>query len=266
MKDKKSTMNPVRSKTPPLGSSADHAFEAGQTSNGMNLPASKLPKIEEEAKGDFRGSLHWRVLRIMSELIEGWQFLADFDKTVTFFGSARFPEGNKWYEEARKLGAMLTKEGLAVVTGGGPGIMEAGNKGAVEGNGESIGLNIKLPEEQRINPFVKKSTAFHYFFVRKLMLAYAARAYVFFPGGLGTLDEAFEILTLIQTKKISDKIPIVFVGKEFWTPIHSWLNEEMLVRLKTVDEADLNLYTIVDTAEEAFEIVKNAPPREEFYY
>lgn len=231
-----------------------------------NLPASKLPEVKEDAKGDFRGSLHWRVLRIMSELIEGWQFLADFDKTVTFFGSARFKQGDKWYEEARKLGTMLAKEGLAVVTGGGPGIMEAGNQGAVEGDGESIGLNIKLPVEQRINPFVKKSNAFHYFFVRKLMLAYAARAYVFFPGGLGTLDEAFEILTLIQTKKISDKIPVVLVGKEYWDSIHIWLREEIFGKMHAIDQEDLNLYTIVDTAEEAFEIVKNAPPREEFYY
>ncbi len=202
----------------------------------------------------------------MSELIEGWQFLADFSKTVTIFGSARFLEGDKWYEEARKFGTMLAKDGLAVVTGGGPGIMEAGNKGAVEGNGESIGINIKLPVEQRINPFVRKSAAFHYFFVRKLMLSYAARAYVFFPGGFGTLDEVFEILTLIQTKKISDKIPVVLVGKEFWAPIHIWLREEIFGKMKAVDEEDLNLYTIVDTAEEAFEIVKNAPPREEFYY
>lgn len=232
----------------------------------MNLPASKLPQTGEPEKGDFRGSLHWRVLRIMSELIEGWQFLADFDKTVTFFGSARFKEGDKWYEEARNLGTMLAKEGLAVVTGGGPGIMEAGNKGAVEGNGESIGLNIKLPVEQRINSFVRKSAAFHYFFVRKLMLSYAARAYVFFPGGLGTLDEAFEILTLIQTKKISDKIPVVLVGKEFWGPIHTWLCEEIFGKMHAIDKEDLNLYAIVNTAEEAFEIVKNAPPREEFYY
>ena len=202
----------------------------------------------------------------MAELIEGWQFLADFDKTVTFFGSARFKEGDKWYEEARKLGTMLAKEGLAVVTGGGPGIMEAGNQGAVEGNGESIGLNIKLPVEQRINPHVKKSTAFHYFFVRKLMLSYAARAYVFFPGGLGTLDEAFEILTLIQTKKISEKIPVVMVGKEYWSPIDVWLREEIFDKLHAINEEDLALYTIVDSAEEAFDIVKNAPPREEFYY
>ncbi len=231
-----------------------------------NLPASKLPQIQEPVKGDFRASLHWRVLRIMSELIEGWQFLADFKKTVTVFGSARFPEGNRWYEEARKLGTMLAKEGVAVVTGGGPGIMEAGNRGAVEGNGESIGINIQLPMEQRINPYVKKSAAFHYFFVRKLMMSYAARAYVFFPGGFGTLDEVFEILTLIQTKKISDKIPVVLVGKEFWDPIHKWLHEEIFAKQQAVDQEDLNLYTIVDTAEEALEVVKNAPPREEFYY
>ena len=202
----------------------------------------------------------------MSELIEGWQFLADFDKTVTIFGSTRFKEGERWYEEARKLGTMLAKEGLAVVTGGGPGIMEAGNRGAVDGNGESVGINIKLATEQRINPYVRKSAAFHYFFVRKLMLSYAARAYVFFPGGFGTLDEVFEILTLIQTKKISDKIPVVLVGKEFWNPIHVWLQEEIFGKLHAIDEEDLGLYTIVDTAEEAFEIVKNAPPREEFYY
>lgn len=230
-----------------------------------NIPASKLPQ-DEPPKGDFRASLHWRVLRILSEFIEGWQFLADFKMTVTFFGSARFEPGHRWYEEARKLGSLLAREGFSIVTGGGPGIMQAGNQGAMEANGESIGLNIQLPLEQRINPYVKKSTAFHYFFVRKLMLSYAARAYVFFPGGLGTLDEAFEILTLIQTKKVSNKIPVVLVGKEFWEPIEKWMREELYQKLKAIDEADLSLYKIVDTAEEAFEIVKNAPPREDFFY
>ena len=230
----------------------------------MNVPASKLPSDREP--DDFRSSLHWRVFRIIAEFIDGWQFLADFKKTVTFFGSARFQAGDKWYEEARVLGKLLSEDGFGIVTGGGPGIMEAGNQGAAESGGISIGLNIKLPTEQRINPYVRESSAFHYFFVRKLMLSYAARAYVFFPGGLGTLDECFEILTLIQTKKISDKIPVVMVGKEFWSSIHQWLFEEILTKLHAVDEADLKLYTIVDTAQEAFEIVKNAPPRDDFFY
>ncbi|PIR41875.1 MAG: TIGR00730 family Rossman fold protein [Candidatus Yanofskybacteria bacterium CG10_big_fil_rev_8_21_14_0_10_37_15] len=232
----------------------------------LNLPASKLPKVEEPPKGDFRSSLHWRVLRILAELIEGWQFLADFKMPVTFFGSARFKPGEKWYEEAKRLGSLLAKDGFSVVTGGGPGIMQAGNQGAMEADGESIGLNIELPLEQRINPYVKKSSAFHYFFVRKLMLSYSSRSYVFFPGGLGTLDEVFEILTLIQTKKISEKIPVVLVGKEFWDPIHKWLHEDIFKKYRAIDEEDLNLYTIVDSAEEAFEIVKNAPPREDFFY
>ncbi len=230
----------------------------------MNLPASKLPVYQEPM--DFRSSLHWRVFRIIAEFIDGWQFLADFKKTITFFGSARFQPGDHWYDEARLLGKMLAVEGFGIVTGGGPGIMQAGNQGADDVNGQSIGLNIKLPVEQRINPYVKQSTAFHYFFVRKLMLSYAARAYVFFPGGLGTLDEVFEILTLIQTKKISNKIPVVLVGKEFWGPIHAWIFEELFSKSHTIDEEDTRIYTLVDSAQEAYEILKNAPEREDFFY
>ena len=144
--------------------------------------------------------------------------------------------------------------------------MEAANRGAMEGQSESIGLNIQLPYEQRANPYVKHGIGFHYFFVRKLMLSYAARAYIFFPGGFGTLDEVFEILTLIQTKKVSGKIPIILVGREFWAPIHIWLQEEISEKYQAIDKEDLNLYTIVDTAQEAFEIAKNAPPRDDFFY
>ena len=231
----------------------------------LNLPASKLPSPKEKSE-DFRTSLHWRVFRILSEFIEGWQFLADFKKTVSFFGSARFVEGDKWYEEARKLGKMLAEAGFAIVTGGGPGIMEAGNRGAVEGGGKSIGLNIQLPSGERRNPFVQERTSFHYFFVRKVMLSFAARAYVFFPGGYGTLDEVFELITLIQTKKISDKIPLVLICKEFWIPIDQWLKEELFAKHKAIDEKDLEIYKIVDSAEEAFELIKDVPPREDWFY
>jgi len=120
--------------------------------------------------------------------------------------------------------------------------------------------------EQRENPFVQKSSAFHYFFIRKLMLSYAARAYIFFPGGLGTLDEVFEILTLIQTKKISNKIPVVLVGKEYWSPIHNWINEELYTKNHSIDEEDMNLYHIVDSAQEAFELIKDAPAREDVFF
>lgn len=232
----------------------------------LNVPASKLPVIKPKPGEDFRKSLHWRVFRILSEFVEGWQFLADFKKTVSFFGSARSPEGDKWYEEARKLGKMMAEAGFAVVTGGGPGIMEAGNRGASDGKGKSVGLNIQLEMEQRINPYVHESTAFHYFFVRKVMLSFAARAYVFFPGGLGTLDEVFELITLIQTQKISDKIPVVLVGKDFWGPIDWLLRNQLYEKYRTIDKEDLDIYKIVDSAEEAFELIKDAPPREDWYY
>lgn len=230
----------------------------------MNLPASKLPIDVRRHPTDFRSSFHWRVLRIMSEFVDGWQFLADFKKTVTIFGSARFPEGSRWYEEARKLGGLLAKNGFGVVTGGGPGIMEGGNHGAFENKGESIGLNIKLPFEQRINAYVSKSIAFHYFFVRKVMLSYSAQAYVYFPGGFGTLDEFFEILTLVQTKKITDKIPIILYGKKFWEPLVKWFEVEMYEKFDAIDKADLNLFTIVDTPAEALRIIKKSKPRKEF--
>jgi len=228
----------------------------------LNVPASKLPTTPQLE--DFRSSFHWRVFRIMAEFIDGFQFLADFKKTVTFFGSARFQEGYRWYEEARTLGRLLGEAGFGVVTGGGPGIMEAGNRGAVEGNGESIGLNIKLPYEQRINSYVRKGVGFHYFFVRKVMLSYAAQAYVYFPGGFGTLDEMFELVTLIQTKKIPLVIPVLLMGKEFWGPLIDWIDKEVYGKFKAIDEADRKIYTVVDSAEEAFEIIKNSSERTEF--
>ncbi len=196
--------------------------------------------------------------------MDGFQFLADIKKSVTFFGSARFPEANKWYKAAQSLGSLLAKHGYSVITGGGPGIMEGGNRGAAETGGESIGINIQLPFEQRINPYVKKGRGFYYFFTRKVMLSFASQAYVYFPGGYGTLDELFEILTLVQTKKIHDKIPVILYGKEFWGDLDSWMREKLLGEHKTIDAEDLRLYSIVDSPEEAMEIIKKSKPREEF--
>lgn len=220
----------------------------------------------ERVNGDFRQSLNWKVLRMFGEFIDGFQFIADFQKTVTFFGSARFGPSNKWYQEAQALGYQLAQAGFAVVTGGGPGIMEAANRGAKEADGDSIGLGIRLPYEQRINDYVTSGIGFNYFFTRKMMLAYSAQAYVFFPGGFGTLDELYEIVTLIQTKKIEEKIPVVLVGREYWTGLLDWTKEVMYGKFQAVDAEDMDIYTLVDTAEEAFELIKKSNPRENLFF
>ncbi|HXV26671.1 MAG TPA: TIGR00730 family Rossman fold protein [Candidatus Paceibacterota bacterium] len=231
----------------------------------MNVPASELPPVQEP--GDFRSSFHWRVFRIMAEFVDGWQFITDFKNTVSILGSARFEPENPWYQEARKLGYLLAKAGIGVVTGGGPGIMEGGNRGAYEGGGESVGINIQLPFEQRVNPYVTRSAGFYYFFVRKVMLFYTAQAYVYFPGGFGTLDEFFELVTLIQTKKVDKaSVPIILVGKEFWSPLLEYIEATVLGKYNAIGKDDMSIYHLVDTAEEAFELIKKSPPRKEIYY
>lgn len=231
---------------------------------------NKKPKIERRQfvrrQTDFRESVLWRIFRIMAEFVDGFQFLADMKRSVTFFGSARFTADVGAYKEARRLAYLLGKEGFAVITGGGPGIMEAANRGAYEANGESIGLNIQLvPTEQRINDYVKKGLGFHYFFTRKVMLAFSSQAYVFFPGGFGTIDEMSEILTLIQTNKISRDIPVVLVGKDYWEPLLKWFKETMYDKYKAIDEADMKLYHMVDSADEAFKIIKKSKERKEVF-
>jgi len=220
-------------------------------------------RMEIDQAFDFAENANWRIFRIMAEFIAGFEFLAPLRKEVTFFGSARLPETSPWYQEARKLGTMLAEAGFAVITGGGPGIMEAGNRGAYEGNGESIGIDIELPTEQRKNAYVKRAMGFHYFFTRKVMMSASAQAYLFFPGGLGTLDEFFEITTLIQTGKM-EHVPVVCVGKEFWQPCHDWIRTTMLDGYETVSPEDLDLYHLVDTAEEAFDLIKDSKERRYF--
>lgn len=229
-----------------------------------NLPASKLPVHQHGGTQDFRESFHWRVSRITAEFVEGFQFLFDFKKTVTFFGSARFESENQWYQEAQKLAGLLAQEGFTIITGGGPGIMEAGNKGALKAGGESVGINIQLEKEQRTNSYVKRSIGLHYFFTRKVMLSYSAWAYVFFPGGFGTLDEFFELVTLVQTKKINSNIPIVIIGREYWSGLLDWIDKTVFKKNLAIDKEDMKIYKLADTAEEAFQIVKSCQPRVEF--
>ena len=192
----------------------------------------------------------------MAEFVDGFNFISKFPRSVTFFGSARFSEQDEHYRSAQMLARLLAKAGYAIITGGGPGIMEAANKGAVEGKGESVGLNIMLPFEQRVNPYVKRAAAFNYFFTRKVMLAFSASAFVFFPGGFGTLDEVFELITLRQTHKVNPRIPIVLVGRDFWGPLEHWIKTNVYERHHAVSAAELKLWEIADTAEQAFEIIK----------
>lgn len=197
----------------------------------------------------------WRIFRIMSEFVEGFEFLSRIQKSVTVFGSARLPPTHEYYQLARRLGQRLASEGYTIVTGGGPGIMQASNQGACEAGGGSVGLNIQLPHEQRTNPYVKRSKSFHYFFSRKVMLDFSADAYIFFPGGFGTLDEFFELITLIQTGKVHRSVPIVCIGSGFWQPLTDWMEQMLLRRFGTISPEDLTIWTLTDDVEEAVRLV-----------
>jgi uncharacterized protein (TIGR00730 family) len=227
------------------------------------VPAHKLPKhpMERQLSLKKMGDITWRIFRIMSEFVEGFQFLSQFHKEVTIFGSARLPQNDRWCKEATKLGRMLAKSGYTVITGGGPGIMEAANKGAhgIDPR-KSIGINIQLPMEQRTNPYVTKSKGFYYFFTRKVMLAASAQSYIFFPGGFGTADEFFELITLIQTKKMQ-KLPVILMGKDFWSPMLKWFNETMAKKYQTIEPTDIKLFHVCNTAEEAMKFIRKSHER-----
>lgn len=214
---------------------------------------------------DYDHNPSWRIFRIMAEFVDGFHFVSQYKRAVTFFGSARLARNSKYYRDAQTLARLLSRDSFTIISGGGPGIMEAANKGAVEGKkGKSIGLNIQLPFEQRINPYVRQSMAFNYFFTRKVMLAYSAEAYIFFPGGYGTMDEFFEILTLRQTHKINPQIPIVLIERDYWQPLCDWLEKYAFEKNQTIDEEDLRLWKLVDTPEEAYRFVKKHAVKRRF--
>lgn len=197
-----------------------------------------------------------RMRQINKEFKQAFRLLKDHDNTVTFFGSARLPEASEDYKRARLLADMIVREtGASVITGGGPGIMEAANRGAADEHGISIGMTIQLPYEQATNGYVNRSMDFYYFFSRKVALSFAARAYIYFPGGFGTLDELFEILTLKQTERIK-QIPIVLVGSDFWLPLDDFIKDTLEKRYETIDKSDRELYVITDNLDEVVEIVQ----------
>jgi len=201
---------------------------------------------------DIKASDSWQIFKIMSEFVEGFDKMSRIGPCVSIFGSARTKPDNKYYQLAEEIAFKLTQEGYGVITGGGPGVMEAANKGARRGKGKSVGLNIELPFEQKPNDFIDrdKSIDFHYFFVRKTIFLKYSQGFIGMPGGFGTMDELFESLTLVQTHKIAS-FPVVLVGKSYWTGLIQWMKESMLDKELNIHPDDLDLFAIVDTADEA---------------
>ena len=195
----------------------------------------------------------WRVLRIQSEFIDGFGTLAELGPAVSVFGSARMPRDHPLYATAERVGAQLVRAGLAVITGGGPGIMEAANKGAAEAGGVSVGLGIELPFESGLNPYVNLGINFRYFFARKTMFVKYAQGFVVLPGGFGTLDELFEALTLVQTQKVT-QFPVVLLDREYWSGLLEWLRRVAVGRA-TISATDLETFTITDDADEAVNLM-----------
>lgn len=196
----------------------------------------------------------WRIFKIIAELVAGFELLRRYDLAATIFGSSRRSAGDAVYQEAEELARRLVQAGFAVITGGADGVMQAANKGAKDAGGESVGLNIKLSTTQQPNGYTTDGQEFNYFFTRKLMLSFASEVYIFFPGGFGTLDELFEIMTLVQTKKIKP-LPIILIGVEYWQPLIAWFEQTLKARYHTIDGEDMRIYHLVDSVDEAMEVV-----------
>ncbi len=233
--------------------------EEKRAKNNSNPRKTEDEKILEHfnvSNGDFRSSDPWRVLRIQGEFVEGFQAMADIGPAVTIFGSARTAEDDPMYQAAVHVARGLGEQGYAIITGGGPGIMEAGNKGGDEAGVDSIGLNIELPFEQHVNPYVTLSLDFHYFFARKMMFLKYAEAFIIFPGGFGTMDELFESLCLIQTGKVRN-FPVVLFDTNYWGGLIEWLKNSMQAEGK-VSPGDLDLLLMTDSVDEAVEYIMRA--------
>lgn len=205
------------------------------------------------------GEIRDHIIHIGHEFGEGFEFLKQYPKSVTIFGSSLMPKDSSYYAKAEALASRIVKTlKYTIITGGGPGIMEAANKGALESGGESVGLNVSLPHESSPNSYLNHSIKFSYFFSRKVMLTFAAEAYIFFPGGFGTCDELFSILTLIQTGKIP-RVPIILFGVEYWKPFSEFLKTVMSDKFKTISPEDMNLFEITDSEDRILEIITQAP-------
>jgi uncharacterized protein (TIGR00730 family) len=215
-------------------------------------------KLKQRTWNEIRTNDSWAIFKIMSEFVNGYETMARIGPCVSIFGSARTKPDNKYYLLAEKIAYKISKAGYGVITGGGPGIMEAGNKGAHNGEGTSVGLNIELPFEQHYNPYIDKdkNLNFDYFFVRKVMFVKYSQGFVVMPGGFGTLDELFEAMTLIQTKKIG-KFPIILVGSEYWKGLIDWIKTVMIGEEHNANPEDMNLIKIVDTEDEVVEVLDN---------
>jgi uncharacterized protein (TIGR00730 family) len=212
-------------------------------------------KFKQKTWNEIKTNDSWAIFKIMAEFVEGFERLSKIGPCVTIFGSARTKEDHESYKLAENIAYRLTTNGYGIVTGGGPGIMEAGNRGAQRGKGASVGLNIELPMEQHYNPYIDtdKNLDFDYFFVRKVMFVKYSQGFVVMPGGFGTMDELFEAITLIQTKKIG-KFPIILVGTKYWSGLIDWI-KNTLVNEATISLDDLNLISIVDTEDEVLEVI-----------
>mgnify|MGYP000894684274 CR=1 FL=1 len=215
-------------------------------------------KLQHKTWNEIKTKDAWGIFKVMAEFVDGYEKLSKIGPCVSVFGSARTQEDHEYYKLAEEIAFQLTQNGYGVITGGGPGIMEAGNKGAHRGKGVSVGLNIELPFEQHDNPWIDrdKNLEFDYFFVRKVMFVKYAQGFVVMPGGFGTLDELFEAITLIQTKKIG-KFPIILVGKDFWEGLFDWVKKVLIQKYGNVSPEDLDLIKVVDTEQEVVDVLNN---------